>query len=227
MAYFVGLDLATAVDFTAIAVLHRGDGPKPAYLLQHLQRVRGVPYLGTVTAPGIVENVRARLLAEPALRGCHLAVDRTGVGRPVVDAFRAAGLPCVLWALTITAGASMHQEQLDLSVPKRDLVGAAQMLLGAGRLHFDSRLPLADTLRQELKNFAVKITAAGNEQFAAWRENATDDCVFAVAMACWLGERFGSADPRNILSGGGIKGTYPRGTFATDTPDMRRLSRDW
>ena len=31
----------------------------------------------------------------------------------------------------------------------------------------------------------VKVTPAGNEQFAAWREGEHDDLVFAVALARW------------------------------------------
>jgi hypothetical protein len=35
----------------------------------------------------------------------------------------------------------------------------------------------------------VKITAAANETFAAWREGAHDDLVLAVALACWHADR--------------------------------------
>ena len=31
----------------------------------------------------------------------------------------------------------------------------------------------------------VKVSAAGNEQFGAWREGQHDDLVLAVALACW------------------------------------------
>jgi hypothetical protein len=33
-----------------------------------------------------------------------------------------------------------------------------------------------------------KVTASGNEAFAAWRERDRDDLVLALAMACWLAE---------------------------------------
>ena len=39
--------------------------------------------------------------------------------------------------------------------------------------------------------FQVKITAAANATFGAWREGSHDDLVLAVAMACWYGEHYG------------------------------------
>jgi hypothetical protein len=228
---YVGLDLGQVSDYTALAVLRRdGVAPKPAYGLEHLQRVRGMAYVGTPQAPGVVEAVKARLVAEPALCGCHMAVDRTGVGRPVVDAFRAAGLPCALWAVTLTAGQDVRQEGLDLWVPKKDLVGAAQALLSSGRLVLDSKLSLAETLRTELKNFAVKVTAAGNETFASWREGQHDDLVFAVALACWLAERFPPFVRGSVVSGGRM--AMPRGVFGgaagrAGGADARRMPAKW
>jgi hypothetical protein len=38
---------------------------------------------------------------------------------------------------------------------------------------------------KELREMRVRITAAGNEQFGAWREGSHDDLVFAVALSCW------------------------------------------
>ena len=36
-----------------------------------------------------------------------------------------------------------------------------------------------------MESVEVKVSAAGNEQYAAWREGTHDDLVFAVALACW------------------------------------------
>jgi hypothetical protein len=69
------------------------------------------------------------------------------------------------------------------------LVGSVQSALQSGRLKIAKRLAMAETLKKELLNFQVKITAAANEAFGAWRENIHDDLVLAVAMAIWLGER--------------------------------------
>jgi hypothetical protein len=47
----------------------------------------------------------------------------------------------------------------------------------------------AETLETELQNFRVKITAAANETFGAWRERDHDDLVLALALAVWHAEK--------------------------------------
>jgi hypothetical protein len=52
----------------------------------------------------------------------------------------------------------------------------------------------AATLVEELLAFQVRVTAAANETFGAWREGRHDDLVLAVAVAAWAGEHL--APPR-------------------------------
>jgi len=40
-------------------------------------------------------------------------------------------------------------------------------------------------LRKEMAEMEVRVSAAGTEQFGAWREGEHDDLVLAVALACW------------------------------------------
>jgi hypothetical protein len=54
-----------------------------------------------------------------------------------------------------------------------------------GTLRVASELPEAETLMNELLNFQVKITAAANDTYGAWREGTHDDLVLAVALTCW------------------------------------------
>ncbi len=42
---------------------------------------------------------------------------------------------------------------------------------------------------EELQNFKVKFTRAGNDTYEAWRESDHDDLVLAAAMAAWFGEK--------------------------------------
>src|SRR5204863_6945906 len=93
--YFVGLDLAQSQDYTAIAVVERAEfegefdpvmyahRKETSLRLRYLERVaRGTPYTG------VVERVR-QVVRTPELAGrCHLIVDATGVGAPVVDMLR-------------------------------------------------------------------------------------------------------------------------------------------
>ena len=42
---------------------------------------------------------------------------------------------------------------------------------------------------EELQNFRIKFTRAGNDTYEAWRESDHDDLVLAAAMAAWFGEK--------------------------------------
>jgi hypothetical protein len=105
----------------------------------------------------------------------------------LVDGLRGQ-VTCKFAPITITSG---HQVSVEngLHVPKKELVGVLQVLLQTRRLHIARELPDAATLVRELENFRVKITAARNEVFEAWREGAHDDLVLATGMAAWCGEK--------------------------------------
>jgi hypothetical protein len=200
-----GLDLGQATDYTALVVVERTEtipDPPPAdpfqpdlpmrlpekpplrYALRHLERF----HLGT-SYPAIVERVAELFRSEP-LAGGHLAVDRTGVGRPVVDLLVKAKPNCRLKPITITAGSTVVAEGGGWHIPKKDLVGVLQVLLQGRRLQIAKTLPMAAVLLKELEMFKVKVTlATGHETFEAWRERDHDDLVLSLAMACWVGER--------------------------------------
>jgi len=183
LAYFVGLDLGQTNDFSAIAILERSDTGH--YALRHLQRFR----LRT-SYPQVVQSVRA-LLQTPLLQGSDLVVDQTGVGRPVVDMFRDAlrGRPGKFIPVTITSGKKPTVAEDGIHVPKRELIGAVQVLLQTRRLRIARTLPDAAALVKELNSFRVKITRARNETFGTWRAGQHDDLVLAVALAAWCGEK--------------------------------------
>ena len=68
---------------------------------------------------------------------------------------------------------------------QRDLIIGLQVLLQRGGLQIAAGLKFGQKLVEELLAVEVKISAAGNEQYAAWREGTHDDLVFAVALAYW------------------------------------------
>jgi hypothetical protein len=215
-----GLDLGQAQDFTALAVLEQSAGPDPArrgvrswhYALRWLERYPlGTPYAGPAAGGAGVCECVAAALARPPLPGSQLAVDQTGVGRAVVDLFRARGLPAALHAVTITgghdvAGPDPLSGRLDWRVPKRDLVDTLQLLLQSGRLRWSRRLGLAAVLAQELSAFRVKVTRSAHEAYGAWRDGQHDDLVLAVALAAWLGERVQPLAAGALGTGGGRAG---------------------
>lgn len=196
--------MGQAADYTALAVLERKPppsdyaarryrgGPEPpppdrgpfSYDCRHLERLKlGTPY------PAVAERVGA-MLATPELRGrTTLVVDATGVGRPVVDMLVRLQLRPV--PITITGGDKPTTDGSGWRVPKRDLVGAVQVLLQTERIRFAAALPTVPALVQELLAFRVKISAdTAHDSYGAWREGAHDDLVLAVAVAVWYGERY-------------------------------------
>lgn len=207
-AWFVGLDLGQTHDPTAIAVIQRRTVPKalPHYYILHLQRFElDTPYTDLIGR--VVE-----LLNRPAkaggnvvpLRGCVLGLDATGVGRPVVDMFKAARPPCQLTPVTITGGRKATRDDGEWHVPKADLVAAIKLVMQGQRIHQDAKLPFGAMLKKELADFESRITPSANEQYGVWREGQNDDLVLATAIAVWLAERATQARPAGLISGAGM-----------------------
>ena len=195
-SYHVGLDLGQASDYTAIAIVEKigdhGDTGAPLNV-RHLQRFA----LGT-TYPAIVEAVAGIVASLPD--GARLAVDATGVGRPVVDLLTARGLR--LHAVTITGGDTATYDGTNWRIPKRDLVGAVAVALQTGRLKIASCLPDAATLTRELLNFKVTIDPkTAHDSYGAWRESIHDDLVFAVGLAVWSADKFGGGGRFHVVTG--------------------------
>ncbi len=218
--WVLGLDLGQTTDYTALCALEQSRKPDPTrpgrtvthYACRHLERYR----LGT-SYPDMIKEIAKRTQTD-ALRGSTMAVDQTGVGRPVVDLLRLAALPVTLRPITITAGHSVTEDREDLSfhVPKKDLVSVLQILLQGERLAISPELKLAETLKKELTNFKVKITPAANEVFGAWREGDKDDLVLSVALAAWVAERAHLGPPEIGMPRehkGGLVDRLPRGVF--------------
>ena len=195
-SYHVGLDLRQASDYTAIAIVEKtGDtGDKDAALrVRHLQRFA----LGT-TYPAIVEAVAGIVASLPD--GARLAVDATGVGRPVVDLLRTAGLKPI--AVTVTGGDAVTHEGQNWKIPKSELVAGVQVALQQGRLQIASGLPDAATLTHELLNFKVTIDPkTAHDSYGAWRESIHDELVFAVGLAVWSADKFGGGNRFYVVSG--------------------------
>jgi hypothetical protein len=216
----VGVDLGQQRDPTAIAVIERGyvsagalfnahyfykgreihaarEPVRLEYRVRHLER----PALGT-SYVDVVERI-LELLEALGDRELVLAVDTTGVGRPVADMLKARLEEWLAkperqhveinsaW-ITITGGDSVTRaEGGGIRVPKRDLASAPLVLMQNKQLKIAQEMPLADTLKRELLNFKVKINiSTAHDSYEAWREGDHDDLVLAVAMACWCGERY-------------------------------------
>jgi len=173
----IGVDLGKQNDFTAISVLDlvRPDIGPPETHVVYLERFRYVSY------PGVVQRVAA-LASSPALAGCPLVVDATGVGRAVVDMLREY-VPLVE-ALVITGGRdAVTLGPREHHVPKADLVATLQVLVASRRLKVSSADPLATEFHSEMQDFGYEISEVGHKAFGA--AGAHDDLVLSVAMAAW------------------------------------------
>jgi hypothetical protein len=191
---YCGLDLGQANDFTALAIAERVTASlggehhsRPALALPdyHVRALDRAP-LGT-PYPVIARTVATMFRSEPLGNAGALVVDATGVGRPVVDSLRHAGLSPV--AVTITGGNEVHGGRGAYRVPKNDLVSNLLLLFQQRRILIAASLHHAETLIRELETMRMRITASGNDQYGAYGEGEHDDLVLALALALWYAER--------------------------------------
>jgi len=188
---YAGLDLGQKHDHSAIAVVERMnlyrayETPKlHSLVVRHLERVP----LGTAY-PKVVGRVRDVVRAGLAEGGCALAVDATGVGGPVVDMLRGAGMGCEVTAVSITGGEKESQGRGVWSVPKKDLMAGLLLALERGELKISRGLGQAAALRKELVDVKVKVGGGGSVRMGADGPGEHDDLVIALALACWRARR--------------------------------------
>ncbi len=187
-AYFVGLDLGQAQDYSALAIVERSGDGKANYqfLCNYLKR-----WALRTSYPDIVAQT-VEIMRTPELQSGPqrpmLMVDGTGCGGPVVDLFNRTSHQSYLEPILITGGAEINKANGVWRVPKRNLVSTVQVLLQSKRLKIAGKLPEAQTLTSELQNFRAKISDAGHDSYGAgadWRVGNNDDLVLALAMALW------------------------------------------
>ena len=206
--FCVGVDLGQSRDFSTIVVNElnlatrtyyqehpREPNSLPSVLreetvahhrLRHIERIP----LGT-SYPDVLERVAAVMRLVPVLPRPPMAIfDQTGVGRPVVDLARRMELQP--YGVTITAGSQEKLERNEAHVAKKILASVIAVALDTERLTVVANGPHVEVLKEELRNFRVKITAdTGNEKLEAWRDSQHDDLVLGAALAVWAGERVG------------------------------------
>ena len=181
--FVLGVDIGQAHDYTALVILERAGTELHA---RHLERLP----LNT-SYPNQVERV-ADLVDSPELgRNVLVAVDGTGVGRAVTDLLRTALKPlqAPLVSITITGGVATTRAGSRWSVPKRDLVAAAQVALQTKRLKIAAALPTAQLLVDELTAYRVKVSDEGHDTYGNGREAPNDDLVLATAIATYVATR--------------------------------------
>jgi hypothetical protein len=179
--WVVGGDIGQARDPTAIVGLEVTD---ECFDVRHLERLPlGTPY------PLVADRLGVVCDAVPS--PCELAIDATGVGRPVVDLLRSQRRRPVAVLITGSGGEAFNPETAAWSVPKRLLMAPLGCALELGRLRLSPGLPVSETeaLRRELSKFFRQINGHGHTVMGGKREH--DDLVIALALAVWWSERVG------------------------------------
>lgn len=148
--YVIGVDLARINDFTVITVLDY-DGRQCYW--DRFNQISWEIQLGRILA------------VAKKFRGARLIVDSTGVGDPIVERLRLAGLPVRAYQMTNSS--------------KEKAVNSLSIRLEAGGIR------LMDMRQQEheLKAYQYEITEARNVRMNA-PEGEHDDCVIALSLAC-------------------------------------------
>jgi hypothetical protein len=148
--------------------------PKDALNIRALERLPlGLSY------PSQAEVIASRL-QRAELVDAEVMVDATGVGRPVTDLLRNAGVKHT--PVLITGGAEEGGDNRFLHVPKMMLVSQLQAALHSGELKIAAGLPEAKAFTRELQEFRASWTEAGHLRFGA-RQGAHDDLVLSAALA--------------------------------------------
>jgi hypothetical protein len=194
-AFTVGWDPAQAADWSAVAVVERARWPaegadfsnirvwassyRVEYAVRHLERLpRRTDYVAQA------QHVAGLMATAPLARpDTALVVDATGLGKPLVDLIRRAGLKPI--AVTLTGGEGSRRDGAGgYRLSKTELTGRLSALLHGGELRIARELPLAPALADELRDFRVGFTAGGASTFGA-SAGRHDDLVLAVGLAVW------------------------------------------
>lgn len=182
---YIGVDLGSAQDYTAILGFRV---TKDRLTLAFADRPPlGTPYPNIINAIDLIYQK-----ARTHDRDVRIIVDKTGVGRPIVDELRARDLP--LTPIVITGGKNAHCDPMtgDWTVPKIELISAVSLAMASGQLKFARSLALTPALLNELKVFRAK---SGGKQMEAARESDHDDLVLATAITVWWFRRQRPEDP--------------------------------
>lgn len=194
--FYAGVDVGQVNDWTTVAIVERvrmvpREDVHHGLRQEAVEEARAVPvrldlrHLERVPLGMLYPQQVARiadLARRPQLEGVRTYLDMTGVGRPVLQMLREAGVRD-LQGISITAAKGIAtRTPSGWNVGKAELVNAVQIEMQTGRLRFGRKVEHVDKLVRELKEFRARINASGNTSFNA-REGQHDDLVLALSYA--------------------------------------------
>jgi hypothetical protein len=140
-----------------------------------------------------------RLTQRYPLRGdADFVLDQTGLGGPIKDIFKRAGLKPI--GITLTAGFEVGGTRFDRKIPKLLLISRLQSLLHTNDFMISDRLPEAQALIEELRDFEYSYTDSGYTRFNA-AAGKHDDLLISVALGAWVATDRRSVKTTKMLSG--------------------------
>ncbi len=179
----LGIDIGQKHDPTAIAVAEMewravGGRTEDHYVVRYLQRLPlGAEYPAITARLGeVVGNVRKRGVP---VGGVY--VDATGVGQPVVDQLKGAGLRITPTYFT-HGDRRKENEDGSITLGKAYLVSRLKVLMQTDRVH----LPETDemeAMQRELAVYEIRVDEQANDRYGAFKVGTHDDLVTALGLA--------------------------------------------
>jgi hypothetical protein len=169
----IGIDIGQKRDPTAIAVTElvpNGSSDEIQYVVRHLERLplgTSYPKIAERLA-AIVQNARQTVFDRDARHRPQVPfsintttyVDATGVGKPVVDILREAGVPVT--ECYFTHGDRRTEKDGVITIGKAWLVSRLQALLQTQRVLLPASHPEAAALQRELLDYEIRISERAN-----------------------------------------------------------------
>lgn len=198
--YILGLDLGQQNDYTVLTALeatnHHANNGGMLYNLVFLKKFRLKE-----SYPSVINTIVDLIDKLFCNKNYVIIVDYTGVGRIVVDLLRESNIKLI--ALNITGGHFVSWKSgTEVSVPKKDLVSAMQVIFSNYRIKISEHLDHLEDLKKELVSFRPKKQkATGNTKFEGLSGHH-DDIVMSLGIALWYGEHASGRGRRlRIISG--------------------------
>ncbi|HEV3446381.1 MAG TPA: hypothetical protein VG099_17185 [Gemmataceae bacterium] len=192
--FLVGLSVGQGSQPSGVAVLERHPPSHPgssrSYTCRYLRR-----WVPPATAyPALVRDL-TNMLCDTELTGNDLIVEAGPGIRAVVGYLRKQRLQTRIQPVELKASAEDGFVEGLWRVTKASMIETTRLALQEGRLVFDDMMPpelltttpSAQTVYHALLTSPYNKTPAANDAFAS-REDADDDLILAVALACWYGE---------------------------------------
>lgn len=207
MKVAIGIDIGQVADPTAIAVCElqwrtaeRMGPASPAYLdhwiTRHLERLKlGTPYPDIVKRlVSIIGTVRDMVLKanekldkpDQDYPDFQVFVDATGVGRPVTDMLKVAGVKIIpvffVWGPKRIEQQDQFSKEPQISLGKAFMVSRLQSLLQTTRLHLP-RTAESKILTRELLDYEIRVNDKAKDTYGAFKVGTHDDLVTALGLA--------------------------------------------